>query len=223
MRQLKSRLYTVSTLVPRGARVADIGTDHGHLPIYLIREGISPFCLACDIKEKPLLSARENIAKTSTENIETRLGAGLAPVAPHEVDCITVAGMGGEVIASILEDAPWVRDERYTLILQPMTSADALRRYLAEKGFSIEKELACEENKKVYSVLLVRFSGKSFAPSELFCRIGKLTPNGEAAVKYIEKQKRIVEELIADRKAAGLSTEGYDEILAKLLEILDKR
>ena len=222
MRQLKSRLYTVSTLVPKGARVADIGTDHGHLPIYLIREGISPFCLACDIKEKPLESAKENIARTETKNIEARLGAGLFPVLPDEVDCITIAGMGGEVIASILEDSPWVRDPKYTLLLQPMTSADALRRYLAETGFAIEKECACEENKKVYSVLLVHFSGERFPPDELFCRVGRLSPDSDAAIKYIEKQKRIIEELIADRSAAGLDTEGYYEVLSKLLEILDK-
>lgn len=222
MRQLKKRLYTVSTLVPRGARVADIGTDHGHLPIYLTERGISPFCLACDIKEKPLQSARENIAKTGSENIETRLGAGLSPVFPDEVDCVTIAGMGGEVIASILEDTPWVRDPKYTLILQPMTSADALRRYLCENGFSIEKEIACEENRKVYTVMLVVFSGERFTPDEVFCRVGKLIPDTEEAVLYIEKQKRIVEELVADRKAAGLETEGYDEILSKLLKILDK-
>ena len=180
MRQLKKRLYTVATLVPKGSRVADIGTDHGHLPIYLIGAGISPFCLACDIKEKPLQSARENIAKTGTKNIETRLGAGLLPVSPEEVDCITVAGMGGEVIATILEESPWVRDEKYTLILQPMTSADALRRYLSETGFSIESETACEENRKIYSVLKVRFSGEYFTPNEFFCRVGKLTPKASA-------------------------------------------
>ena len=222
MKSLKNRLYTVSTLVPRGARVADIGTDHGHLPIYLIREGISPFCLACDIKEKPLSSAKENIEKTSTPNIETRLGAGLNPVSPDEVDCITIAGMGGEVIASILEDAPWVRAEKYTLILQPMTSADALRRYLAEKGFSIEIETACEENRKVYTVIKAVFTGEIFAPDEFFCRVGRLTPNSEAAVKYIEKQKRIIEELIADRKAAGLDTDGYNEVFHKLLKLLKR-
>ena len=222
MKNLKNRLYTVSTLVPHGARVADIGTDHGHLPIYLIQQGISPFCLACDIKEKPLQSARENIRKVGLSNLEARLGSGLAPVLPDEVDCITVAGMGGEVIASILEDSPWVRNERYTLILQPMTSADALRRYLCEKGFSIKKEIACEENRKVYTVMLVRFSGECFRPSEIFCRVGRLSPDTPAAVKYIEKQIRIAEELTADRRAAGLDTEGYDDILAKLLEILDK-
>ncbi len=216
MRQLKNRLYTVSTLVPQGARVADIGTDHGHLPIYLIQNGISPFCLACDIKEKPLQSAKENIAKTETKNIEARLGCGLDPVSPDEVDCITIAGMGGEVISSILEDTPWVQNEKYTLIVQPMTSADALRKWLCENGFNIESEIACEENRKVYTVIKVAFTGEVFTPDEFFCRVGRLTPDSEAAVKYIEKQKRIIEELIADRKAAGLDTASYEDVYKKI-------
>ncbi len=219
MKKLKSRLYTVSTLVPRGARVADIGTDHGHLPIYLIQQGISPFCLACDIKEKPLESAKSNIQKVGIDRIEARLGSGLAPLSPNEVDCIAIAGMGGEVISSILADCDWVKNEKYSLILQPMTSADALRRYLCENGFSIESETACEENRKVYTVIKANYCGESFVPDELFCRVGKLIPDSDAAVKYIEKQLRIVKELIDDRTAAGLETHGEMK-LCKQLEIL---
>lgn len=219
MKQLKNRLYTVSTLVPRGARVADIGTDHGHLPIYLIQQGISPFCLACDIKEKPLQNAEENVRKTGISAISTRLGSGLEPVSPEEVDCITICGMGGEVIASILEAAPWIRDKKYTLILQPMTSADALRLYLCEKGFSIEKELPCRENGKIYTVIKAVYSGEGFTPDEVFLRVGRLTAETEEGRIYIEKQKRIVEELIADRKAAGLESRGEMK-LHKQLEML---
>lgn len=222
MKKLKNRLYTVSTLVPKGARVADIGTDHGHLPIYLIQQGISPFCLACDIKEKPLESAKSNILKVGTCEIETRLGAGLDPVGSHEVDCITIAGMGGEVIASILYGARWIKNDRYTLVLQPMTSADSLRKYLCENGFSIEKELACEENGKVYTVIKAVYSGECFTPDEVFCRVGKLSPDSASAIKYIEKQKRIVEELIADRKKAGLNTDCHNEVFAELCKILEK-
>lgn len=223
MKKLKERLYTVSTLVPFGSRVADIGTDHGHLPIYLIQQGISPFCIACDIKEKPLTSAIANIQKVGVDKIETRLGAGLEPISPDEVDCITIAGMGGEVIASILADCRWAKNQRYTLILQPMTSADALRRFLCENGFSIESETACEENRKVYTIIKARFSGDCFVPDEAFCRVGRLTPDSDAAVKYIEKQLRIVKELIADRTAAELDTDGYDKTYAELLKILENK
>lgn len=221
MKKLKNRLYTVSTLVPNGARVADIGCDHGHLPIYLICEGIASFCIASDKKENPLSSAKANIEKVGL-CIETRLGSGLSTIDDGEVDCITIAGMGGEVIASILEAAPWVKDEKYTLVLQPMTSADALRRYLCEKGFSIQREIACVENRKVYSVIKAVYTGDCVIPDEFFCRVGKLIPESAAAVLYIEKQKRIIEDLIADRKAANLDTALYDEVYVKLLKLLSQ-
>lgn len=217
MRQLKTRLYTVSTLVPKGARVADIGTDHGHLPIYLVQNGICPNCIACDIKEKPLENAKSNIKKVGISSIETRLGAGLEVVLPSEVDCITIAGMGGDVISEILEDAPWVKDSKYTLILQPMTSADHLRTWLCENGFSFEKEVACEENRKVYTVIKAVFSGECFTPDEVFCRIGKLKPDKEANIKYIQKQAKIIKELIDERSKKGLDTSLYQEIYSKLL------
>lgn len=219
MRHLKNRLYTVSTLVPFGARVADIGCDHGHLPIYLMREGISPFCIASDIKEKPLESAKLNIQKVGLP-IETRLGAGLSTIKEGEVDCITVAGMGGEVIASILEDVPWVKNNKYTLVLQPMTSADALRRYLCENGFSIEKEVACTDSGKIYSVILARFTGEFSMKDEAFYRTGRLDPADEIARKYIEKQKKIVEKLIGDLNASGRNTSEHTDTYNKIKELL---
>ena len=220
MKKLKNRLYTVSTLVPRGARVADIGCDHGHLPIYLIREGISSFCIASDIKEKPLESARANIKKVGLD-IETRLGAGLSTIKENEVDCITIAGMGGEVISAILEDAPWVKNDKYTLILQPMTSADALRRYLSENGFSIEKEVACTDSGKLYTVIKTTFTGEFSLMDEAFYRTGMLDPKDETAKKYIEKQLKIVEKLVFDLKASGRNAETSEDTYNKIKGMLE--
>ena len=222
MKKLKERLYTVSTLVPRGARVADIGTDHGHLPIYLIQQGFASHCIACDIKEKPLENARANLKKVGLTQIETRLGPGLVPLSPEEIDCICIAGMGGDVIASILKDSPWVENQKYTLILQPMTSADGLRRYLCEKGFFIETERPCQENGKVYTVIKATYRGEPFAPSETFCRAGKITPHTEAGRKYLNKQLKTLKELVADRTAAGLSADGYQEVCTELTKLLSK-
>ncbi|MBQ1186903.1 MAG: SAM-dependent methyltransferase [Clostridia bacterium] len=219
MKKIKNRLYTVSTLVPFGARVADIGCDHGHLPIYLMSQGISPFCIASDIKEQPLMSAQANIKKVGL-NIETRLGAGLSTIKEGEVDCITIAGMGGEVIAAILEDCPFIKDPKYTLVLQPMTSADALRKYLCENGFCIETEVGVEENRKIYTVIKAVFSGESFCADEAFLRIGRLDPTDPTARKYIEKQVKIITELIADRKQAGLDAERYVAVLDKMKSVL---
>ena len=220
MKKLKNRLYTVSTLVPFGARVADIGCDHGHLPIYLVKMGISPFCIASDIKEKPLQSAKANIEKLKAKNIDTRLGAGLSTVKEDEVDCITIAGMGGEVIASILEAAPWVKDSKYTLILQPMTSADALRRYLCENGFSTKKEVACTDSGKLYAVIKASFTGEFSLEDEAFYRTGKLDPTDEISRKYIEKQLKIAQKLMEDLKASGRDADDAEDTYKKIKEIL---
>jgi tRNA (adenine22-N1)-methyltransferase len=221
MRQLKNRLYTVSTLVPHGARVADIGTDHGHLPIYLIQKGISPFCLACDIKEKPLQSAKENIAKTGTENIETRLGAGLGPTLPHEMDCIVVAGMGGEVIASILADAPWVKNPEYTLILQPMTSADSLRRWLCENGFLITGETLSFED-KYYQTVAARYTGMTEQYTETELAVGRLNiasrpPHFEG---FLRHEIKVLDKILAGKSKSENADTAAEERLKEQLEEL---
>ncbi len=220
MRTLGPRLYTLSTLVPFGARVADIGTDHGHLPIYLRQSGKCPFVIASDIREKPLMSAKENISKTGTAGVDLRLGAGLDAVNADEVDCITIAGMGGEVISEILRNAPWTKDQRYTLLLQPMTSADALRLFLCQEGYKIESETAVLDSGRIYTVIKARYCGNSFIPSGAFCRIGELNPDDPVALQYIEKQKRIVEKMISDLKTCGKGNPElnctYNEIVRRI-------
>ena len=196
MRTLSQRLYTVQALIPKGARVADIGTDHGHLPISLIKSGSCKRIIACDINEKPLANAKANIEKTKTEGIELRLGNGLSPVLPCEVDCIVIAGMGGEVISSILDAADWIKSGNYTLILQPMTSADLLRKYLCENGFSIKREVALCDEQKLYTVIKAVFTGKCEKQSEAYYRIGELKPCEPWSKEYILKQISIVQKCI---------------------------
>lgn len=198
MRTLTDRLYTIQTLIPKGVRVADIGTDHAHLPISLIRSGITEKVIACDIREKPLDNARKNIEKTKTVGIELRLGDGLSPVKPDEVDYIVIAGMGGEVISGILGSAKWTKDPKHTLLLQPMTSADALRRWLSENNFKIISETAVFDGGKLYTVIKTVFSGEKEPQNEAFYRIGKLDKNDPVAASYIEKQIRIIKKCIDD-------------------------
>lgn len=207
MRELSSRLSTIQALIPQGVRVADIGTDHAHLPISLIKSGRCPFVIASDIKEKPLKNAEQNIKKTNTENIDLRLGSGLSTVQPEEVDCIVIAGMGGEVISSILADTPWVKDCRYELILQPVTSADFLRKYLCDNGFKILTETAVSENDKLYTVMKVVFFGEYILKSEAYYRIGEMKYDTDESKKYIDKQIAIVKKCISDLKKANHESE----------------
>lgn len=218
MRTLTDRLYTIQTLIPKGVRVADIGTDHGHLPISLIRSGISEKVIACDIREKPLDNARKNIEKTGTVGVELRLGDGLSPVEPFEVDYIVIAGMGGEVISGILDSAKWTKDGKYTLLLQPMTSADALRRWLSENSFRISEEKAVLDGGKLYTVIKAVFSGRDEPKKEAFYRIGKLDKTEPVAALYIEKQISIIKKCISDLEASG-KTEGLENFKNILKEM----
>ncbi len=198
MRNLSNRLLTIAGLVPKGVRVADIGTDHGYLPIYLTESGIAKKALACDINEKPLLSAKKNIVSAGAENIELRLCDGLTGIHPDEIDAAVIAGIGGEVISGIIDRCEWIKSDRYTLILQPTTSPERLREYLNSAGFSVEAEKAISDNGKLYSVMVVRFADKvdPLSPAELY--IGKLTPNDDDATAYIKKQLRRVATLARD-------------------------
>ena len=221
MHVLGERLNAIEALIPKGVRVADIGTDHGHLPISLIRSGKCRRVIACDIREKPLENARKNIEKTATKGIELRLGDGLSPLSPDDADYIVIAGMGGEVIAGILAAASWIKSEKYTLLLQPMTSADALRKYLSENLFKIESETAVKDAGKLYTVIKAVYSGSVQPTDEAFLRIGLLRADTDEARQYIDKQIRIVKKCVDDLSAAGKDTEA-DSFRALLFE-MEKR
>ena len=151
---ISNRLLLCAEFVPRGTRAADIGTDHGYLAVYLLREGICPFVTAADLREQPLQKARENAARFGvSENMQFFLSDGLQSIPPGAADTIIMAGMGGDLMVRILEAAPWVCDARYTLILQPQSAGQALRQYLAEHGFAIEREALAKDGHFFYTVL----------------------------------------------------------------------
>ncbi len=183
------RLNTILTLVPQDARVCDVGTDHGYLPIFLKKSGKVKSIIATDINEKPLKKAEENIKKTGVEGISLRLCDGVSALSRGEADTVIIAGIGGEVISGILSRGKKnVADSEITLILQPTTSPEFLRKYLYENGFSIDREIPVEENGKLYSVMLCRFSGENTKKENWFYFSGLVDPNNPVGKRYIEKQ-----------------------------------
>ncbi len=218
-----NRLLTVAGFVPRGSRVADIGTDHGYLTAYMIREGIASFVYACDIKEKPLNNARRNIPADLSDRVEFRLCDGLDGFSCDEVDTIVIAGMGGEVVSGILGRANWTKDSRYTIILQPMTSPEELRRYLYSSGYGIVSEKAVEDAGRLYSVMQVRYSGEpqNIQPYRLF--LGEIDPEDDTGKMYIKKQlKRLsrCRDDISNIPAKSKDYKYYNDIIEKLSEII---
>ena len=186
---LSFRLSAIADFVKKNAAVCDIGTDHGYLAIHLMKSGTAKRVIATDINAKPLANAQKNIEKSGVNGIELRLCDGISGVTRGEADTFIIAGMGGEVISGILErSAEIVKESEITLILQPTTSPEFLRRFLCENGFRIKEEKAVFENGKIYSVMLVSFTGEITEHGNGYYYIGELNISDETALKYIEKQ-----------------------------------
>lgn len=168
--ELSPRLRMVGDLVPAGARLADVGTDHAYLPAALLLEEKIPWAVAADLRRGPLDRARATVrAYGLIGRVAFRLCDGLTGVRPDEVDAVVIAGMGGETIAAILNDAPWTRERDVPLILQPMSSMPDLRAWLLENGFCIEEERLAREGEMLYAALLVRAGEMGrFTPAELW-------------------------------------------------------
>lgn len=152
--ELSPRLAAAASLVPEGARLADIGTDHAYLPVNLLLTGRVKSAVAADLREGPLSRARSTAREYGCEEkMVFRLCNGLSGVGPEEADTVVIAGMGGETIAEILSEATWVKGKGLTLVLQPMSRQPYLRRWLWQNGFAIrEEKLACE-GKMLYTII----------------------------------------------------------------------
>ncbi|MCR5653256.1 MAG: class I SAM-dependent methyltransferase [Ruminococcus sp.] len=191
---LDERLLTCAGLVQKSARLADIGSDHAYLPVWLLKSGRIESAIASDIGEKPLQSGRLTAEKYGARNIEFRLGSGLSTISSDDnITDIVIAGMGGEVIADILSHSELVKNPGLNLILQPMTRSDDLIGFLYENGFDIKEQKALSSKGRYYTVMLVRYSGKRLSVSSVFKIVGKLDLTEEESVKYINKHIRNLE------------------------------
>ena len=152
--ELSIRLKTVAEAVTKGNRVADVGTDHGYVPIYLVKNNLSPAGIAMDVNKGPLEKAQEHIREEKLGGkIATRLGNGLAPLEPGETDTVIIAGMGGDLICKILKAKPEFLIEGKEFILQPQSEWFKIRRLLKEYHYQIEKEWFLKEDGKYYVII----------------------------------------------------------------------
>lgn len=175
--ELTPRLRTVADLVPEGARLVDVGTDHAYLPAALLLEGKIPGAVAADLREGPLNRARQTAAEYGLgDKIAFRLCDGLVGIQKQEAEAVAIAGMGGETIADILAAAPWVREQNVPLILQPMSSMTDLRIWLESNGFAIQEERLAREGDTLYVILSVRAGEMDkLSPAQLWA--GKNSPD----------------------------------------------
>lgn len=159
--QLSERLQMNVSLVPEGARVADIGCDHGYAAIWLVEQGICERVIAMDVNASPLMRAREHVRKAGLETkISCRLSDGVAQLVPGEADTLMLAGMGGPLMVRILDGGGAVLEKITTLVLQPQSEISCVRSYLLTHGFVPELEKACMDGGKYYFAMrAVRCNG----------------------------------------------------------------
>ena len=214
--ELSPRLRLLAGWVPPGARVADVGTDHAYLPVWLTLHGRVASAIASDLREGPLARARETGRTYGTERVDFRLCDGLSGIRPDEADTVVIAGMGGETIAAILSAAPWVRERDVPLILQPMSSFPDLRSWLHRSGFAIQEERLAREGDTLYTALLVRAGEMGpQSPAELWAGKNGNTPlRGDWLDRWIARTGRAID---------GMSRARGEGILARKLELEEVR
>lgn len=217
--QLGPRLALCAALVRPDVPVADIGTDHGYLPIWLLKTGKSPRAVAADINPGPLQTAKANGARYGVgEGLRFLLSDGLRGLSPQDADDIVIAGMGGEMILRIVEEALWLRDPEKRLVLQPMSCAPQLREGLWRLGFPIMEEHACLDGGKVYSAFSARFTGENGPMSLLYPYMGRLEPGGPAVREYAVKAARGLMKQLQGARHTGDRERG--QALSEALETL---
>ncbi len=216
---------TAVDFVRKGARFADIGTDHGYLPIYLCKNGIVESAVAADINEGPLESARRNIKENGVEGtVATVRSDGLLELYEYAPSDIAIFGMGGELVCRIIEDAPWVKDEKIRLILQPMTKQSETREYLLNNGFTVIDEALSLDEGKIYQTICAEYRGRTENYDEIELMLGKknIERGGPLFYELVERKIEVYSLRLDGLKKAGLGKK-EEEILSRLKRLLKEK
>lgn len=212
------RLVAAAELVRRGAYLADVGTDHAYLPVYLVGNGLARCAIATDINPGPLDRAVKNIAAAGlSDAISVRLTDGVCGLDGLGITDYAICGMGGELIASII-DVPFLRDPAVSLVLQPMTKPEVLRAYLVSHGFAVTDERLVREGERIYQVIAATFTGEiaQYSAAELLLGRVNILRGGELLTELAARELDHVEKRIAGRRSAGLDASAEEALAAEL-------
>ena len=228
--QLSQRLSSVASMVTAGNCLADVGTDHGYVPIYLYERKIIPHAIAMDVNKGPLERAALHIAESGMkEAIETRLSDGLTALKPGEADSVVVAGMGGPLIIRILSAHPEITESLKELILQPQSEISEVRIWLYEQGYEIVEEHMVFEDGKYYPMFKAVKNPEAEKLTNLEYKYGKISVLGEPEVlraylvREIANKQNILQKLNEEttEKSKGRAVE-IKALLAELEEMLSE-
>ena len=203
--KLSKRLETVASMVAKGNRAADVGCDHGFVPIFLVESGISPLAVAADVRPGTLSRAKEHIKEHRLEEkIQTRLSDGLANIKPGEADSLIMSGIGGILMMRLLQDEEHTAKSFKELTLSPQSELFDVRRYLVSNGYLIEYEhMLCDEGKYYFIFhVLVKKDEREWSEEEY--RYGKdiCKDDMKTFLAYLEKEERQYEQILEKMKQA---------------------
>ena len=226
--KLSKRLERIASFVPAGSRVADVGTDHGYVPVWLTESGRCPSAIAMDVRKGPLERAAAHVRERGLEKkIDLRLSDGLKALMPGEADAIVIAGMGGELICRILDEGRHVwetwAEGRERFILSPQSEPESVRRFLEENGFALLREAMVQDAGKYY-VILEAARGRMKLRGEAEYVYGPLLIRQKDPVlaEYLKKEKAAVSQILSSlcRTAEEKGhTSGSDRREARIREL----
>lgn len=195
---LSKRLQNVADMVTKGYIVADIGTDHGYVPIYLIKNGIVPKAYAMDINEGPLKIAGKNIRLEGLQDkITTVLSDGMNEMTSEMAESVVIAGMGGDLITDILNIGKNIKGIK-ELVLSPHKRVDIVRKYLLDNNWKITDENMVIDNNKFYTILRAVPEKEESEYDETEIMYGRLllTTKNPVLKQYLEKENKMYEEVL---------------------------
>ncbi len=223
MIELSPRLKMAADYVREGSVVCDIGTDHAYLPAYLIINQKISKALAADLRKGPLSNAEKTLFELGiSDKIKLRLSDGLDSINPDEAEDIIICGMGGTLIAKILERTQWIKNKRYRLILQPQSHSEEVRYYLISNGFEIIDETACVDDGRMYNCMAAEYKDirKQYPVSYIY--IGKLLEEKSGTGKKIIEKNLKYLKTVADNEYKFKSKEKAKELYEAISEIEEK-
>ncbi|MCI5873870.1 MAG: class I SAM-dependent methyltransferase [Clostridiales bacterium] len=221
MVKISERLCRAASLISDGNRLADVGTDHGYVPIYLLQQQRIPRAIAMDINRGPLERAKEHIRLYRLEEyIETRLSDGVKALKADEADSILIAGMGGGLVMHILEAGQDVCRQAKELVLQPQSELERVRRFLWSEHYCVDAEEMVKEDGKYYPMMRVYYDPEmeqGEEPSECdFCYGRLLLKQRHPVLKeYLQWECRIQENILAGLQRVPCT----QEIQARICEV----
>lgn len=221
--ELSNRLMKIVNMVDSCSSIADIGTDHAYIPIYLVKNGICKSAIASDINEGPVKKAKNNILFENLENkIKCLKSEGLKHLSPFETDCVVIAGMGGNLTRDIIEDRIETFKSLKYAILNPAQNVEILREYIYKSGFEILDEDLCIDENIFYEIIKVRYANHPIEIDSIYYEVSKVLLQKKHPLigAFIEKKLYLNKKILsAIKEGSCLADKRREEICNKIRKL----